>query len=372
MEECKRTITVWMKNRRSHVEPLRSILWRVKNVSRIGETARGFPDGDGQLVELEWSNALRRFPPCILEICSAHAPLSSLVNAFRLLPAETLNSFFSHLKVLSLSNTDVLFDDVTFLVSAIPMLSAFSYSDSNLEEHDFDTLIKTLVPLQLRGMDMCDGNVDVVLNNLNLEMVRFCASPGIMAQDFVKSMAVAVTVKFVIAQELKFAADNDAELFLSVLCERFPRMDALFWDWNMVDPEIRFDERAKAVAETLVNLYRSLNLRMLAVVAYTPSSATYSAAETLIQYFIAQQLQSCTLKRLATKGLKSRDPNFVLILAGSDTDMMRRIDEVVCGAQNPTPDLRHLLYVLDARCATHETNATFEFLGFDEKLCALD
>ncbi|VDM39386.1 unnamed protein product [Toxocara canis] len=336
MEECKRTITVWMKNRRSHVEPLRSILWRVKNVSRIGETARGFPDGDGQLVELEWSNALRRFPPCILEICSAHAPLSSLVNAFRLLPAETLNSFFSHLKVLSLSNTDVLFDDVTFLVSAIPMLSAFSYSDSNLEEHDFDTLIKTLVPLQ--------------------------------AQDFVKSMAVAVTVKFVIAQELKFAADNDAELFLSVLCERFPRMDALFWDWNMVDPEIRFDERAKAVAETLVNLYRSLNLRMLAVVAYTPSSATYSAAETLIQYFIAQQLQSCTLKRLATKGLKSRDPNFVLILAGSDTDMMRRIDEVVCGAQNPTPDLRHLLYVLDARCATHETNATFEFLGFDEKL----
>ncbi|VDK30994.1 unnamed protein product [Anisakis simplex] len=90
MEECRRTITVWMKNRRSHVERFNSILWRVKNVNRIGETACGFPDGSGQLVELEWTNALRRFPPSILEICSSHAPLTSLVNAFRLLPAETV------------------------------------------------------------------------------------------------------------------------------------------------------------------------------------------------------------------------------------------------------------------------------------------
>ncbi|VDK61408.1 unnamed protein product [Anisakis simplex] len=190
----------------------------------------------------------------------------------------------------------------------------------------------------------------------------------VISEDFVKSTANAVTVKFLIAQELKFGLDNDAELFLSVLSERFPRLEALFWDWNMVDPEIRFDERSKAVAETLVQLYRSLDLRMLAIVAYTPCPKTYLAAEALIQYLIAEKVQSCTLKRLSTKGLKNADGNFVLILAGSDVDMMKRVEDVVCVGQNPSPNLRHFLYVLDPNCGTHETNATFEFLGFDEKL----
>lgn len=92
MEECRRNVTVWMKSRRSHVEPLHSILWRVKNVTRIGETIRGFPDGEGQLVQFEWDNVLGRFPPCIIEVCCANAPLSALLNALSLLPQETVRS----------------------------------------------------------------------------------------------------------------------------------------------------------------------------------------------------------------------------------------------------------------------------------------
>lgn len=92
MEECRRNVTVWMKSRRSHVEPLHSILWRVKNVTRIGETIRGFPDGEGQLVQFEWDNVLGRFPPCIIEVCCNNAPLSALLNALSLLPQETVRS----------------------------------------------------------------------------------------------------------------------------------------------------------------------------------------------------------------------------------------------------------------------------------------
>lgn len=58
----------------------------------------------------------------------------------------------------------------------------------------------------------------------------------------------------------------------------------------------------------------------------------------------------------------------LLSFLGSDGDMMKRVEEVVCSAQNPSPDLRHFLYVLDPVVRTHESNATFEFVGFDEKL----
>uniref|UniRef100_A0A915C5C2 Uncharacterized protein n=1 Tax=Parascaris univalens TaxID=6257 RepID=A0A915C5C2_PARUN len=179
MEQCRRNVTVWMKSGRSHVEPLRSILWRVKNATRIGETIRGLPDGEGQLVEFEWDSVLGRFPPCIVEVCCANAPLSALLNAFSLLPQENLHSFFSHLQVLCISSTDVSFNDVISLLSLIPMLSAFSYSDSGLSGEDFETLITALLPLQLRGIDVCDGEVDIILKHLNLEMLRFSASPGI-------------------------------------------------------------------------------------------------------------------------------------------------------------------------------------------------
>lgn len=67
---------------------------------------------------------------------------------------------------------------------------------------------------------------------------------------------------------------------------------------------------------TFLSVFRNMNLRMFAVVAYTPSSATYSAAERLIQFFIAHDLRSCSLRRFSTKGLRNGEPNFVLILAG--------------------------------------------------------
>lgn len=373
-------ITVWIKDRNCQVEPLKSILWRIKNVHSIGDTLAGFPDGVGQLVELQDYSFLN-FPPSIIEICGPNSPLTELIQVLRELPSDKRESFFSHLRVISIMSP-VSVNDVLYLISLAPLV-AFSHNDANFTDSELQIILEELKLIKLRAFDIAEGNVDFILRNLDVEILRFCGSPGIKVDDISVSLSDGefvsnASVKFVAAQEILFDSvsrpdvstelPSEAERFLPALERRFPNLKALFWDWNMVDPEFVFDKRTEAILNQLVHLFKKYEMRMLAIVIYSPSGTAANRGRTIAQYLKSRSLPNFLMKTFATKGISSGEPNFVLAVAGSDYPMMLRVEEVVCNARNPTPSLKHLMYVWDRSIETHESNTTIEFCGFDSDL----
>lgn len=57
-------------------------------------------------------------------------------------------------------------------------------------------------------------------------------------------------------QEIFFCGEDDGQKFLFHLERVFPNMKALFWDWNMVDPQIEFNLQSKTCLDIIANLYR--------------------------------------------------------------------------------------------------------------------
>lgn len=87
------TISVWMKHRDVEVQPLNVILWRIKNLKRMGEDAAGHYDGPGEQYTMKWIDALCKFPPTVLEVLFDGNPLKSLVSALKEADTERVGPF---------------------------------------------------------------------------------------------------------------------------------------------------------------------------------------------------------------------------------------------------------------------------------------
>ncbi|VDK33665.1 unnamed protein product [Gongylonema pulchrum] len=359
MEPSEKTISVWMKYRDAEVEPLRVILWRIKNISRMGEDAAGHQDGRGGCHQMKWTDALYKFKPAILEILFDDNPFESLKEAIN---SEMVCFFFA--------SGSVHFP----LLSHLSSLTAFSYSTTNFSNGiEYSELIDELSRLEIRAVNITgscsEAEINGMIRKLGVELIRFCGPPGVSVELLAKTTAISSTTRFVVAQATNLETENDGLKFLKCLEMLFPCMKCLYWDWNMIDPYVTFDGQTKTCIECLVNLYRfdltELNMKMLALAFYVPSSKTRAAVQSIWQYFQSFSLQNATMRKVRTKGLQDNcEPNFVFLMAGAPGEL-QRLEEIVYVHRITSPDLRHFLYVLDPSINIYRANATFEFMGFD-------
>ncbi|MFH4978830.1 hypothetical protein AB6A40_005539 [Gnathostoma spinigerum] len=368
-DEQKRSVVIWAERRTNFVEGINCRVWRIKRPSEFGKNERGIEVGDGQLLTLQWSEILERLTPDVIEVSGTLNPFSELVEALNRLPKETLQHFFGHVQSLRIANWDFPPSRLISLLALVSHLCAFSYCDLNLSDADFDKILSALSDLQLRAVDASGGHFDRLLRNLNIELIRFCSSPGVQTTDFANSTLTSNSVKMLAAQELCFSETvPDAELFLSKLLDRFPMLEILFLDWNIVDPELVFDERSRNCADSLIKIFKLQNLKSLVVLAYTPTHESKSVMAEMIRYFSSKGITDCDWYQFGTKGLFDGMSNFSVFLAGHDLAIRARFREITCDGRNPSPTLVDFLYVLDGKIDLRSAQETFEFGGFDCKL----
>uniref|UniRef100_A0A1I7XAM5 DHC_N2 domain-containing protein n=1 Tax=Heterorhabditis bacteriophora TaxID=37862 RepID=A0A1I7XAM5_HETBA len=328
-------IVLWIQKRRSYVENIRSVILRIKDSSKFGQNLRGIVDANGELTEFSWSDIVR-LQPTILEINNMKNPFGQLIRALQYQnSSEQVESFFSRLRMISLNMTDINGHDFLFLLKKLRLLAAFAFSDTNFSNYEWGQIIAELTRLNVRAIEISD-NILEVISKADIELLKLSGSPGVKAVDFKKSPSVFVTVKTLIAQDLNFLNDHDAEDFIACIDTKFPRLSTLIWDWNMVDPVVIIDDRSKNIISNLIVLFRYVVLAQ--------------------NVFIAISELWKTLKE---------QTNFTLILAGPDFNIRNVISRIYVEERNSIPDLRYLLQLIDPVSLPLSPALVVDFGGFE-------
>ena len=119
---------------------------------------------------------------------------------------------------------------------------------------------------------------------------------------------------------------------------RFPRLQTLIWDWNVVDPELNFDDRTKNILKQLLDVNQRLNLGALAVVAYTPNPETKASIEGVART-LKESIKEVQLHQFATKGLSDGMANFSLIVAGKNEKVLKELVEMYVVDRSTIPPM---------------------------------
>ncbi|VDO53785.1 unnamed protein product [Onchocerca flexuosa] len=154
MEEASGTsdeFMIWVKDPRMRYLRRDSILWRVKNSSRMAEDPNRKIITRGHVIAMKKKEAFNTLGPVILEILFSGNPLNELVAALKENSANAVREFLSDLRYLLVSETDVQISDVAFLISHASLLSAFSFrsDQKGTSDEDFECLFPALSDAQV-------------------------------------------------------------------------------------------------------------------------------------------------------------------------------------------------------------------------------
>ncbi|KAK5964803.1 hypothetical protein GCK32_001270 [Trichostrongylus colubriformis] len=356
-------IVVWMERNGSYVENIRNVVLRVKHPSHFGENVQGVPNTSGQLVDVRWES-IRNLRPTIFELTHSRNPLPQLIERLKHIPENEVDEFFSRLKLVLLDTTDISVHDLLFILQKLGLLAAFSFSDTRFTKKDWNLLSAELTRLSLRALDISNDILDV-LDKLNVELLKFSGGPGIKIDALEECKSRFVTVKALIAQELDYSYEGDAQRLISCIEIKFPRLKTLVWDWSIVDPAVAVNTDSKSAISGLVKLFKKMELECLAVIAYTPCNDTKYASGELARLLVEAELPSVQLFRFASKGLSQGQDNFTVITAGTNYETMSKIHSVYVEGRTSAPDLRYLMQLLDEVTPPFTSSTVVEFGGFD-------
>ncbi|VDO50544.1 unnamed protein product [Haemonchus placei] len=332
----------------SYVENIRNVVLRVKHPSKFGQNVQGISNESGELVDVRWESVMN-LRPTVLELTDSRNPLPQLIGMLK----QISEKFLSRLKLLSLDTTDIDVHDLLFILQKLELLAAFSFSDTRFTKKGWTLLSSELSRLSVRAVDMSNDILDV-LEKLNVELVKLSGAPGIKVETIKKCNAIFVTVRTLVAQELDYSYDGDAQ---------FPRVKTLIWDWSIVDPAVSFDNESKTVIALLAQL---MKLESMAIIAYTPCHDTKYASGELARSLLEAGLPSVQLFRFASKGLSQGQDNFTVIIAGSNHQTRDKIHSIyVEGRTSKRFKLRFLMQLLDDITPPFSSATIVEFGGID-------
>ncbi|CAB01135.1 Leucine-rich repeat-containing protein [Caenorhabditis elegans] len=357
-------VLVWMASRGSYVESMPGTILRIKNASKFGENLYGFKDQPGELVEVTW-DAMFKLRPTLVEVDFGRNPCDELVKVIeKNYNNEQISHFFEKVKALSLHMTDITSESLLKLMDKFTLLAAFSFSETKFSTPEWATILKRLSELNLRGIDLSDNILSEVQQHIDVSLMKLSGNPGVDVNEFKKGIEF-VTVKVLAVQELKFLGETDAEQLLEVLPQSFPRLETLIWDWNVVDPELNFDERTKKVLDQLLFVNKQLNLGSLAVVAYTPNPETKTAIESVART-LKGSIKDVQLHQFATKGLSDGMANFSLIVAGNNEKAMKELMDMYMVDRSTMPPMGKLLRLCEEDIVPIYPAITMDFGGFNK------
>ncbi|UMM34043.1 hypothetical protein L5515_007286 [Caenorhabditis briggsae] len=358
------SVLVWMANRGSYVESMPGTILRIKNASKFGENLYGFKDQPGDLVDIQWGS-LFKLRPTLVEIDFGRNPCDSLVKVLEEnYEDEQIREFFKNVKAMSLHMTDISSDNLLKLLRKLTLLAAFSFSETKFQKPEWAEILKRLAELNLRGIELADNILEEVLQNLDVSLIKLSGNPGVNVNEFKKGIEF-VTVKALAVQELQFLGETDAEELLEVLSQSFPRLQTLIWDWNVVDPELNFDDRTKNILKQLLSVHEKLNLGALAVVAYTPNADT-KASMAEVARTLKVAIKDVQLHQFATKGLSDGMANFSLIVAGKNEKVVKELIEMYMVDRSTMPPMGKLLRLCEEDIVPIYPAITMDFGGFDK------
>ncbi|VDL73301.1 unnamed protein product [Nippostrongylus brasiliensis] len=334
-------IVVWMQRTDSYVENIRNLVLRVKHPSKFGENVQ------------------------VIELTDSRNPLAQLSRVLRNVAENELVEFLSRVKLLLLDTTDVDIDDLLFIMRKMHLLAAFSFSDVRLTKKDWDLVLPELKRLNLRALDISREIPDHVFDKLNVELLKFSGSPGVKASVLKECRTTFITVQTLIAQDLDYTDEKDAEILIACIESKFPRLKTLVWDWSIVDPAVTVDKRSKEIIAKLLELFRKMELECFAIVAYTPCNDTKFASGELARFLSEAGLPSVQLLRFASKGLSEGQDNFTVITAGANCHSTSKIHSIYVEGRTSAPDLRYLMQLLDDATPPFSTATVVEFGGFN-------
>uniref|UniRef100_A0A1I7T6U9 F-box domain-containing protein n=1 Tax=Caenorhabditis tropicalis TaxID=1561998 RepID=A0A1I7T6U9_9PELO len=358
------SVLVWMANRRSYVESVPGTDLRIKNASKFGENLYGFKDLPGELCDLKWE-ALFKLRPTLVEIAFGRNPCDSFVEILeKNYENEKIREFFEKVKAMNLHMTDISAESLLKLLDKFTLLAAFSFSETSFSKPEWETILRRLSELNLRGIQISDNILEEVRRNLDIALVKLAGNPGVGVEEFKKGIEF-VTVKVLAVQDLKFQEDNDAEQLLDVIPQSFPRLETLIWDWNVVDPELNYDDRTKNVLAQLLDVHEKLNLGALAIIAYTPNHETKSAIESVART-LKTRVKDVQLHQFATKGLSDGASNFSLIVGGQNEKVLKELVEMYVVDRSTMPPMGKLLRLCEEDFVPMYPSIVMDFGGFDK------
>ncbi|CAJ0941044.1 unnamed protein product, partial [Mesorhabditis belari] len=364
MNSDLKSVLCWVKSRKTYVASVPNVTFRVKASTKFGETVRGFSDGEGVVSELKWENLISLAPTC-LEINHSRNPFPELLQKLLNGQSEELIKFFSRLRTVSIFGADIKAADLTSFFKNLSLLAAFSYSDFYPEDGDWTRLAQELSTLQLRALDASGGRgvVDDLLAKVDISLLRLSGNPGFRVSEFQKSSSIFPTVRVLAVSELLDESDTDAEKLLSILTQKFPSLEALIFDWSVVDPGVMIDERTKKIVKQLVDLTK--NLEAFAIIAYTPCPDTKAATGEIARLLAEGGLHEMRWRQFASRGLSNDKPNFSLLIGGSSAALRERIEEAFVERRQSSPHIRHLLPLIDSDTNLHKPSLVIDFGGMD-------
>uniref|UniRef100_A0A7I4YCW1 SAM domain-containing protein n=1 Tax=Haemonchus contortus TaxID=6289 RepID=A0A7I4YCW1_HAECO len=356
-------IVVWMQRSGSYVENIRNVVLRVKHPSKFGQNVQGISNESGELVDVRWESVMN-LRPTVLELTDSRNPLPQLIGMLKRISESQVKEFLSRLKLLSLDTTDIDVHDLLFILQKLELLAAFSFSDTRFTKKGWTLLSSELARLSVRAVDMSNDILDV-LDKLNVELVKLSGAPGIKVEAIKKCNASFITVRTLVAQELDYSYDGDAQHLIACIETRFPRLKTLIWDWSIVDPAVSFDNESKTVIALLAQLYKRMKLESLAIISYTPCNDTKYASGELARSLLEAGLPLVQLFRFASKGLSQGQDNFTVIIAGSNHQTRDKIHSIYVEGRTSAPDLRYLMQLLDDITPPFTSATVVEFGGID-------
>ncbi|KHJ92884.1 hypothetical protein OESDEN_07220 [Oesophagostomum dentatum] len=253
--------------------------------------------------------------PSVIELTHSRNPLSNLTAALRSVEAGKLDNFFGKMKMLSLDRTDIAVNDLIFLLQKLKLLEGFSFSELDFSQKEWELLLPEFQRLSIRAMDISQDILDLVLNKMNVELLKLSAFPG-----------------------LKVDALKHSLFFVYFAGERLKHK---------------------------VDAFRILNLQCFAVVLYTPCNDTKYASGELARLLAEAGLPTVQLHRFASKGLSQGHDNFTVITAGEDCVTRAKVHSIYVEGRTSTPNLRQLLQLIDDFSPPLDPIRVVEFGGFD-------
>ncbi|OZC08780.1 hypothetical protein X798_04194 [Onchocerca flexuosa] len=376
MEEASGTsdeFMIWVKDPRMRYLRRDSILWRVKNSSRMAEDPNRKIITRGHVIAMKKKEAFNTLGPVILEILFSGNPLNELVAALKENSANAVREFLSDLRYLLVSETDVQISDVAFLISHASLLSAFSFrsDQKGTSDEDFECLFPALSDAQIRLIDLNGScptkEMELVIRNLNIGLVRFHTYPGINVELFENTKAMNSAVEFIVAQGVHPGTDNAGLRFLKHLKNVFPAMKNIYWDWSMMMPTLtQLSDNAKTCLDQLVQLYKEMDMNLLAILFFMASEGSDETMNEVWAYLDQFDLPNAKMIKVLRDDKPHYHPPYMLFLAGT-SEKIRRLQKVVCEDRIVEPDLRHFLYIQNRSIEVYKNDNIFEFLGFDFK-----
>ncbi|VDK76602.1 unnamed protein product [Litomosoides sigmodontis] len=337
----------------------------------MGEDANRRIVSAGHLVVVRRKDALGTLGPVILEVLFRENPLSQLVSALKETSIETVREFLSNLRFLLVSESDAEISDIAFLLSHASLLTAFSFrsQQTGISDEDFERLFPALSNAEIRLIDLNGScpkkEIELVIKNLNIGLVRFHRYPGVNIETFEHTKVLNSAVEFIVAQGLHPGIERSGIRFLRHLKNVFPAMKNIFWDWSVMMPTLsQVNTEVIDCLDELFRLYKEMGMNLLSILFFMSNEESEGAMEKVWEHLETFNLPNARMRKVIRDDKPHYCPPYMFFMAGT-SEKINRLEKIVCDDRIVEPDLRHFLYVQNRSINIYNNDNVYEFMGFD-------